>query len=182
MRPDDTDADGAILAWLSCPQHNEIRDDLLHKRLPDTGNWILDPAKLKEWIAGCSESPILWCYGLSGIGKSTLSAIITEHLENELCGPDKALAYIFMIYDSDATILEILSSICRQLAARCSPLPWQLVKMYKQMSQEGTRPDIELMLLIVSMCDSFSRLFIVVDDIAELSRGSDRAILIPKLQ
>ena len=143
MKPDDTDANEAILAWLSSLQHNEVRDDLLRKRIPDTGNWILDSPKLKEWTAGLSESPTLWCYGLSGLGKSTLSAIITEHLEKELCGPDEALAYIFTIYDSDVTILEILSSICRQLAARCSQLPWQLVKMYKQMSQEGTRPDID---------------------------------------
>ena len=120
---------------------------------------------------------------MSGIGRSTLVSVITEHLEREVTRPGEALAYIFTTYGVVFSVLDIILSICKQLAAQCSQLPWQLVKMYSQMAQAGSHPDIdELMLLIVSMCDSLSRVFILIDDLSELPRDSDRSILIPKLQ
>jgi hypothetical protein len=173
----------AMLQWLSSLNYKENMDSLLKKRLPGTSDWILESQELKDWISGSGKSSILWFYALSGIGRSTLVSVITEHPEREVTRPGEALAYIFTTYGVVFSVLDILLSICKQLAAQCSQLPWQLVKMYSQMAQAGSHPDIdELMLLTVSMCDSFSRVFILIDDLSEISRDSDRSILIPKLQ
>jgi hypothetical protein len=173
----------AILAWLSTLDNRDTKQTKLKARLPGTFDWILDAPELQAWISGQSQCPVLWCYGLPGNGKSMMSSIIIDELERIIYGPNQALVYVYSDYDKKINGLDLLLSICRQLASQCSELPWQLVKLYSQTAPERRRPNIdETMLLNVAMCDSFSEVFIVVDGIDGVTRDWGRDILLEKLK
>ena len=172
-----------ILDWLSTLDNEETKRSKLKNRLPETSDWVLNTPELNSWMSGQSSSPVLWCYGLPGTGKSTISSIIIAHLERQISHPKEALAYVFSNYDKKISGLDSLSSICKQLASQCPELPWQLVKLYTQMAPEGKRPDIdEIMLLNVAMCDYFSQVFIIVDGIGGVTLDWGRETLLSKLQ
>ena len=54
-----------ILAWLSNLDFDEKQRDILSKRHPGTGRWLLDSDTFKAWRNGHDESPsTLWCPGI----------------------------------------------------------------------------------------------------------------------
>ena len=55
----------AILRWLSNLNFEEKQRDILSKRHPGTGRWLLDSDAFKAWRNGHDESPsTLWCPGI----------------------------------------------------------------------------------------------------------------------
>jgi ankyrin repeat protein len=121
-------------------------------------------------------------YGLPGTGKSTLSSIIIDYVEKNIEHPNEALAYVYVDWRAKTTAIDVLLSICQQLASQCLELPWQLIKLHSQLRVDERHPDIdEVMLLNVAMCDAFSRTFIVIDAVEEVDYAS-RESLLAKLQ
>ena len=54
-----------ILTWLSNLNFEEKQRDILSKRHPSTGRWLLDSDAFKAWRNGHDESPsTLWCPGI----------------------------------------------------------------------------------------------------------------------
>ena len=54
-----------ILTWLSDLNFDEKQRDILSKRHPGTGRWLLDSDIFKSWRNGHDESPsTLWCPGI----------------------------------------------------------------------------------------------------------------------
>ena len=54
-----------ILTWLSKLDFDEKQRDILSKRHPGTGGWLLDSDTFKAWRNGHDESPsTLWCPGI----------------------------------------------------------------------------------------------------------------------
>jgi hypothetical protein len=54
-----------ILAWLSHLSFEEIHKDMLSKRHPKTGEWLLALEEFKQWKDDvASESSVLWCPGM----------------------------------------------------------------------------------------------------------------------
>lgn len=50
------------LAKLSGINFDEDHDRIFKRRHPDTGNWLVESDRFKEWIDG-TESCLLWCHG-----------------------------------------------------------------------------------------------------------------------
>jgi ankyrin repeat protein len=174
-----------ILSWLSDFDFVRKQKDVLKQRLPGTARWILEAPEVKSWIFGKSKSPILWCNGLPGIGRTTSTAVLIDYLQRNVQFSTYAVTYVYgdsLNTDcNDATTL--LSSICRQLIQRSPGIPPQLLKLHAKMTLDKERPGIDdIMLLIIAMCDSFTQVFIVVDAICELSKNGKRPILISKLE
>lgn len=174
----------SILSWISQSDVETKHSEILSKRLPGTVEWFLQESAFEEWISGHGGSSILWCPGFPGVGKTTITSVVIDHLFQMDLGHNTALAYIYCDKNgSNETALEYLSSICRQLASQKPQLPDQLLKLHKQMTQEGERPGIDdIMLILLSLCDSFSTVYICVDALDECEPNGERPILISKLQ
>ena len=176
--------DCSIIPWLS-PLDMELEKlEALRKCSEGTGEWILHEPEFKKWASGHSKSPILWCPGLPGSGKTTTFSIAIDHLARTFLGPNTALAYVYC--DSTrhgCTALELLSSICKQLALQAAELPSLLRKLYKEKAPEGEQLGIDdLMLVIFSLCDCFENVYMCFDELSECTSKLEREVVISKIQ
>ena len=79
--------------------------------------------------------------------------------------------------------MELLSSICKQLALQATELPSLLQKLYKEKAPEGEGLGIDdLMLVIFSLCDCFENVYICFDELSEFTSKLEREIVISKIQ
>ena len=61
--------DRAILKWLN-PGFSISQEDVLSRRHPGTGSWLLEHETFKAWVKHTGS--ILWCPGIPGAGKTVL--------------------------------------------------------------------------------------------------------------
>lgn len=89
-----------VLGWLSAAE--DIQEEHLHKladeRQPGTCNWILDDDQMFSWIEDEREDPILWMTGIPGAGKSFLSSLIIQNIDQR---NDRTILYYFCGQSSD---------------------------------------------------------------------------------
>jgi hypothetical protein len=69
---------GRICSWLSVPDPSTNYHKAHKQRQAETGLWLLDGPKFKEWKQRAASR--LWLYGIPGCGKTILSSTIIEHL------------------------------------------------------------------------------------------------------
>ena len=68
-----------ILTWLSDLNFDEKQRDILSKRHPGTGRWLLESDNFKAWRNGHDESPsTLWCPGI----RESTNACLTVYTDN----------------------------------------------------------------------------------------------------
>ena len=61
----------AILRWISPLSFEERQRDILSKRHPETGKWLLDHEVFKYWQNGvCGEPSVMWCPGIGNMLRS----------------------------------------------------------------------------------------------------------------
>jgi hypothetical protein len=68
------DTETKILEWLSTLQPQTKHHEVCSRRLPDTGEWLLER---EEFRSGCNEAQsknVLWCHGIPGAGKTVLTS------------------------------------------------------------------------------------------------------------
>ena len=51
-----------ILNWLSSDDFEETHERHSKKRFENTGQWLLDDPRFREW-RNKAQSSLLWCYG-----------------------------------------------------------------------------------------------------------------------
>ncbi|KAM0793863.1 hypothetical protein BDR22DRAFT_877766 [Usnea florida] len=64
-----------VLDWLSSISYSHKHSDIRSRRLPGTGQWLLDCKVFQGWLK--LENPVLWCTGGPGVGKSCLTYVPT---------------------------------------------------------------------------------------------------------
>ena len=52
----------AILKWLAEDDFEETHERHFKKRFANTGQWLLDDPRFRDWRDG-DKSSVLWCYG-----------------------------------------------------------------------------------------------------------------------
>jgi ankyrin repeat protein len=179
----------SIVAWLSTLDFKRTQSETYAQRVEGTSDWILDHPAFRSWLAGWSLSPVLWCHGLAGSGKTVSTSIVVDHLRRTVGGPRSAVAFIYCDEEAQPaqTALALLSSLCAQLAAqRATQLPPLLLKLYQQMVAVDVdrRLDIDnVMLVVMALCDdAFDRVFVCVDALDEVVLEGERAVLLQKLR
>lgn len=83
--------------WLHAPDPSTNYNRAIHQRHPGTGLWFLQSEAYDDWRR--EANGFLWLYGLAGCGKTVLSSIIIEHLQNEPPSPDTNLLYFFFDFN-----------------------------------------------------------------------------------
>ena len=51
-----------ILRWLSLDDFDETHERYFQKKFKNTGQWLLDDHRFKNWRGGV-QSSLLWCHG-----------------------------------------------------------------------------------------------------------------------
>ncbi|KAK6537180.1 hypothetical protein TWF694_011377 [Orbilia ellipsospora] len=176
-----------ILEWvdpgLALPRHATVTS----ARQAGTGKWFLTQTKFFKWSTlSENSSSILWCYGIPGAGKSTISSLVIDYLE-EIKKQDfrmqTALAYFYFDFaDSELTTEKFIRNLLKQLAFQSRAIPYQLVELFETYSKSGkTEPLDEIRDLLIKVASSFTTTYLVVDALDECN-ADDRLDVLDILQ
>ncbi|KAI8624059.1 hypothetical protein F5Y19DRAFT_337792 [Xylariaceae sp. FL1651] len=165
-----------ILDWLVPPEYDygPQQTDNFRRREPGTGQWLLDSEEYQGWIQQPGRT--LFCPGIPGAGKTILTSIVVDDLENRFRNKTTTvIVYIYCNYkrQSEQTVENMLSSLLKQFA-QCQPsLPRSLKELYERHKTKRTRPSLnEISMSLESATAKNSGSFIVVDALDEC-RASD---------
>ncbi|KAH7024882.1 ankyrin repeat-containing domain protein [Microdochium trichocladiopsis] len=85
------------------------------RRYGNTTRWVFDTPQFQQWLDG--ESPVLWCSGKIGSGKTIVASSAIHHLLNVKGSLGCPISFFFAEYDDAASLNPdvILRSILRQM-------------------------------------------------------------------
>ncbi|KUL83371.1 hypothetical protein ZTR_11270 [Talaromyces verruculosus] len=179
-----------IFRWLG-PTTDGEHDEICRRRNPESAQWILEREELQAWLS-LDKSSYFWLYGIQGTGKTVIvadlsrSSKVIETIENIFLGDNGvALAYYYCRFSNSTPLSSerILGAIISQLLQKegeTQDIPQFLLKLYDKYSLRETLPTLEeLNRLFEELCQSVSKLFLVIDGLDELT---DRKEIIQLLQ
>jgi hypothetical protein len=112
-----------ILAWIPSISFLGDHHDKFSKRLPGTGEWLLEHHSFQAWKSN-TESDILFVQGRPGCGKSCLAALVIDTLQKESDSSEDRIAVAFVYCSSmdtaKITPSRLQGSILKQL---CNQVP-----------------------------------------------------------
>ncbi|KAF2093898.1 hypothetical protein NA57DRAFT_80901 [Rhizodiscina lignyota] len=178
----------AIIEWLCQTNHASFHRNIIRNKKTGTGEWFLNPkepsqSKYLEWVKESKQ--ILFCEGIPGAGKTMISVMVIDDLENQFqADTDVNIAYIYCGYQclqQEHTPDDFISNILGQLLQRQSSLPEGIEKLYEKHRHHRTRPGIdEIGGAVQSTLQLYMRSFIILDALDEyhaLSNGDLRTFL-----
>lgn len=155
-----------IVSWLSPPDPWSNHQSARQNHEPDTGRWLLESDRYREWKAGKIRH--LWITGKAGCGKTVLCSTAIEDLRQR-CDEDLSTGLaIFYFSFSDSrkkSSTDLLRSLVVQLAWR-EPGPTMLQQAYEKPSG-GVPSDDELQKILLASLASYSMVSVVLDALDE---------------
>lgn len=171
-----------VMDWISSAKFPAQQSDLISRRQEDTGLWFLNSLAFTEWVCGASRT--LFCPGIPGAGKTIMTAITVDYLQNTVQAQDVGVAYIYCNYKecADQTALSLLTAILKQLVQDRPSIAKPLSSLYDYHVVRKTRPSLdETMGALQSILANYSRVYVVIDALDECAQG-DRDELLDKLR
>ncbi|PWY88945.1 hypothetical protein BO70DRAFT_385136 [Aspergillus heteromorphus CBS 117.55] len=168
-----------IVDWLAPISYQPQQSDFFSHRHEGTGEWLLNSTTFRQWMGNDRQK--LLCTGVSGSGKTVLTSFVIDHLEKTFHDDrNVGIAYIYgnlrRQYEQEAE--DVLSSLIKQLVERIAVIPETIESLYARHRQSDTRPTLdELCTILHSLAGRFSRVFILVDALDEISDGSLKRLL-----
>lgn len=176
--------DRKILDWLTPIDYGPQQSDFLRRRQPGTGQWLLDSDEFKGWLSTGNQT--LFCPGIPGAGKTTLTSIVVDDLHSRFHdNPKTSIAHIYCNYQrkNEQKIEHLLASVLKQLAGAQYSLPGTIRDLYDRHKQKKTRPLCdEILGVLQSVVATCPRVFIIVDALDECQTDEGcRARLVSEL-
>jgi hypothetical protein len=163
--------DNDILQWLNPVEYQSFHDDLVTKRQPGTGQWLIDSKEFQSWMAATKQT--LLCYGIPGAGKTYLASSIIEHLYETYSEVSTiGIAYVYCNFRQEEMqkVDDVLTSLLKQLAQQQSTIPTAVRDLYSRYQARKTPPSRQDLLRVLQLVIvSFSKTLIVLDALDELS-------------
>lgn len=169
-----------VLQWLSRLDFRPKQLEILSRRTPSTGEWLLVEDKFKSWVGG-SGSSLLFCSGIPGAGKTVLTSLVVDHLESRIAAIKPMVAYVFFDYRDQKrqTAAAILRSFLRQVVESIGEIPQSVQHSYdaKNPAEEENTMDegqcISLLEHLISNepCGTFL-IFDALDECPEIDHNS----------
>lgn len=160
-----------MLEWLSPAQYSLEHSDLISKRHPNTGQWLLDSPGFQRWLK--TQGTTFFCPGIPGAGKTILAASVVDYfLTHTRLEDGIGVAYIYLNFrrQEDQKLPHLIASLVKHLAQQNTSAIQSLKTLYDAHVKNKTRPSInelnELLNAIVHS-PSFERIFIIVDALDE---------------
>ncbi|KAF4880492.1 Vegetative incompatibility protein HET-E-1 [Colletotrichum siamense] len=105
-----------IVDWITPIDFAAQQIDNLERRQEGTGQWLLESQAFQTWIE--EDRKTLFCPGMPGAGKTMLSSIVIEHLQDRFGqDPTVGIAYVFCNFrrHDQQKPRDLLASILKQL-------------------------------------------------------------------
>ncbi|EMD89384.1 hypothetical protein COCHEDRAFT_1107661, partial [Bipolaris maydis C5] len=158
-----------VLNWLTPTDYGPRQSDVLKRREPGTGQWILDSAEYQDWLK--TEDQTLFCSGIPGAGKTIITSIVIHDLTTRFSeDPSVGIAYIYCNFQrqDEQNVDDLLISLLKQLA-ESQPSSLENIKdLYRRHNSSRTRPSLEeIKTTLHSVVSNYSRVFIVIDALDE---------------
>ncbi|KAK8851947.1 ankyrin repeat protein [Apiospora arundinis] len=174
-----------ILDWLTPIDFAAQQSDFIRRRQSGTGQWLLDSPEYRKWVE--SRKGALFCPGIPGAGKTILSSIVVDHLQDTFHGDSSiGICYLYCNFrrSDEQKLDDLLASLLKQLAQGQSPFTDSVKDLYGRRKERRTRPstdDLSRTLHLVAA--TYSRVFILVDALDECTASDGcRSQLISELQ
>ncbi|KAF7131364.1 hypothetical protein CNMCM5793_004535 [Aspergillus hiratsukae] len=177
----DRKEDLEVLNWLTRVDYGSQHSDNLKKRQAGTGQWFLDSDEYRTWLSKGNQT--LFCPGIPGAGKTTLTAIVIDDLTTRFLNDQSiGIAYVYctFLWKDKQPVEDLLASLLKQLSQGQPSLPDSVGDLYNRHKAKGTKPSLgEISKALQSVAAKYLRAFIFVDalDECEVSNGCRRRFL-----
>ncbi|KAF5486785.1 Ankyrin repeat domain-containing protein 50 [Colletotrichum siamense] len=148
------------------PDHDRKSfEEHLQKYHPGTCEWFLCSERYKEWVDTPGET--LFCPGLPGAGKSVLSSVVFQDLQQTIqqFHPAAILVISGENYGAENDMVNLLRSLLKQLFEACKDRGFALNRRPEDFDtslKETTSLDL-LRTALQEMVTDFFRVFIIID-------------------
>jgi Cdc6-like AAA superfamily ATPase len=158
-----------ILNWLTPIDYAPQQNDIFSRRQVGTGQWLLNSDKFKTWVETSKQT--LFCRGIPGAGKTTLTSIVVDELSTRFQN-DSSIVVAYLYCNSkkqdEQKAQDLLVNLLKQLAEGKSPLPDGVTSLYRRHKDKRTRPSLdEISEALRLVATKYSRVFILVDALDE---------------
>ncbi|KAJ6789664.1 hypothetical protein PWT90_08678 [Aphanocladium album] len=172
-----------LLDWISTAKHDARHVILQRSRAKNTGSWLLGSKAFTEWRDGTLGSRVLWCNGIQGSGKTTLTCTAIDELRSAVATPTTPLAYFYFDYqDHNAQgPLAVVTSILRQLLEQLPELPAPVQEFYNGRDKLQGREIAEYERLLEEVARASETVFLIFDALDECEHVHYMLQLIDKL-
>ncbi len=122
-------------------------------------------------LASWARKQMLFCPGLPGAGKTTLTAAVIQHLDSR-CAHETSvgLAYIYFNFWQweKQTVDDSFASLLKQFGQRQPSLPAIIRTLYFNYKKKGTRPSLhDITSALHLVMAAYQQVFVIVDAIDE---------------
>ncbi|EGN97887.1 hypothetical protein SERLA73DRAFT_160915 [Serpula lacrymans var. lacrymans S7.3] len=174
-----------LAEWVSPLNFPQKQSNVSETRQKGTGSWVLDDERFKEWKSG--DVKTLWCPGIPGAGKTVLASYIIDHLtqQHKRDNDNVAVVYFYCNHkdQSTQTTYNLVASLLKQLVQDFPHTFERVNTEYRSHREKQIRPTLsEVCNTLKKEFSEFSRVFIVVDALDEVSEDDSRAELLTSLQ
>ena len=171
----------AILDWLSPLNFLQQQQTDSLKAFPGTCEWFLASPEFIAWKQ--RQQRVLFCSAIGGAGKTILASVTINDLRMAMARQDAAIFIIYCKHDKPDThsVDKLAMTILRQLVQlKACQVPPDLEELLEQHYYTNeTRPSLDEVLKIVNAhLLTFSRTFIVVDGLDEITTEEARECII----
>ena len=168
--------DQKIIQWYSRLNFEQKQQDILSKRHPGTGQWLLNLESFKGWRdAHEPQSATIWCPGAPGAGKSVMASAVIENLQRSSKENDIAVAYLYCDYKDRErqTTGNLLSDLIKQLIVQRDSMPTQAREFYHRSKDSGASLE-NYKTVLYPLVKSFKRSYIILDALDENTLSIDK--------
>lgn len=176
----------SLIGWLSPLNFIAKQDREFKEHQVGTCRWFFERDEFKQWKEG--DNLTLFCPGIPGAGKTFLSSIATNELEqtrgNHAQRDNIAVLNLYCKWDDplSQTVDGLLCSLLKQVVQKYETTSDGLIEMFNKHQKKETRPSrSELLSVLGSTLSPFKRTFVVVDGLDELLEEGNRLHLLETL-
>ena len=172
-----------IRSWLSPLDFAAQQEMTFASHCPGTAARFLQSEEFKVWKSQDKSS--MWCRGHPGAGKTYLSSIVVNHLQQDSKTSNYIVLVVYCRYDDPQcqNITNIAGDLLRQCILQ-RRMPEALAKLFrKHHSSTGSGPTYDAFFSILSeQLESYQRVYIIVDALDEIALADDRRLLLETLR
>ncbi|KIX09816.1 uncharacterized protein Z518_00897 [Rhinocladiella mackenziei CBS 650.93] len=172
----------AILDWVGSTDYVLQHANYSGKRTAGTGEWLFECNEFQSWLSGKGRG--LLCYGIPGAGKSILSSLVVDYLNQKYPEePSVGIAYLYCDYmrQHEQNYGNLVAGLLRQLSQVPPVIPIHVKRLYDRHEMRQSHPSVdELSNALEVVVAQFDRVFVIIDALDECHEIA-RASLVARL-